>query len=303
MSRTMYIAANMTYEAGHKIGDSITNFHVARLMVENDPHDQIIMSLNPAHPLNFCGDQFVLEYNVQVIEEQWPVGDEDFVIRQHEERRRDRTVNGIPFHTYKELYRRVNGGPRQGRLCGEERGLRRRNIFEYLYFGQEQSTAHCFGSTCFSRHSLGFQWRPSGPKRSAFVAPHAFSQTNDFFTLDYWNRVIELLLAEGVAVTVNTHLDGRFGRHANLTYSYKPGDLRGLFEQIGQQRLVISGNTGIGWIAGAHGVPLCAGEPHVPWQFQDYRYRECGVQSLVGIFDTCDPAQAARMAIQYLDNP
>lgn len=303
MSRTLYIAFNGTYEQGHKIGDCITLAHVARLMAENDPHERIILSLNPAHPLNFCFDQFALEYGVEVIEECWPVGNEDFIFQKLDERRRNREVNGIPFTTYKELYRRIVGAQRQNALCGEERGLHRRNIMEYMNFGQEQSPSHCFGSTCFCRKSLGFQWRPTQPKRSAFVAPHAFSQTNDFFTMDYWHDVIQKLLAERVAVTVNTSLEGRFGNHPLLTYSYRPNDLRGLFEQVSHERLVISGNTGIGWIAGAHGVPLCAGEPNVPWQIQDYRYRECGVQSLVGIFDTSDPAQAARMAIQYLDNP
>lgn len=299
----MYLAFSHTEKSGMKIGDHLTCSHAMRLMMENDPCDRYIISLNPKDPMAFVFDQIILEFNMTVVWDDWPSGDIDLIYKNLDERRRERTVNGEPFHVYKELYLRIHGGPRQGQLCGEERGLRRANIFQYYAFGQESSPAHCFGSTCFSRHSLGFQWRPTAPKRSAFVAPHAFSQTNEFFTLDYWHRVIEILLGEGVAVTVNTHLDGRFGRHANLTYSYRPGDLRGLFEQIGQQRLVVSGNTGIGWIAGAYGVPLCAGEPHVPWQFQDYRYRECGVQSLVGIFDSSDPAQSARMAIQYLDNP
>jgi hypothetical protein len=301
--RTMYLAFSHTEQSGMKIGDHITCAHAMRLMMENDPCERYVISLNPRDALAFVFDQIILEFNMEVVFDDWPPGDTDFIYRNLDERRRHREVNGIPFHVYKELYLRIHGGLRQGSLCGHERGLGHRNIHEYYTYGQETCPHHCFGSTTFSRHSLGFKWRPTASKRSCFVAPHAFSQTNSFFTLEYWGMVIEKLLAERVAVTVNTHLDGRFGTHPLLTYSFKPGDLRGLFDQIGQQRLVVCGNTGIGWIAGAHGVPLIAGEPHVPWQFQDYRYRECGVQSLVGIFDTNDPGHAARMAVQYLDNP
>lgn len=299
----MLIAFSHTEKSGMKIGDHITCAAAARLFVENEPCDHYVISLNPHDPMAFVFDQLILEYNMQVVLDDWPPGDIDHIYRQLDQRRRDRSVNGIPFQLYKELYLRIHGAQRQNALCGEERGLHRKNIFSYMYYGQESSPAHCFGESCFGRQSLGFQWRPTAPKRSAFVAPHAFSQTNDFFTMDFWHDVIQKLLNEKVAVTVNTHLAGRFGSHDLLTYSFKPGDLRGLFEQVSHERLVISGNTGIGWIAGAHGVPLVAGEPNVPWQIQDYRYRECGVQSLVGIFDTSDPAQCARMAIQYLDNP
>lgn len=314
MSRIMYIGFSGTIEAGHKIGDIIVLSHTLRIFIENDPCDHYILSLNPAHPLNFVFDQAILEYNIEVVWDAWPIGDNEHAYRMLESRRRDRMVNGKKFDVYKELYLRIHGGLRQHSLCGSERGLGHRNIFEYYFYGQESHPKHCIGSTAFGRHSLGLQWRPQGEKRSVFVAPIAFSQSNDVFTMDYWKKAIDMLLLEKVHVTVNTPNEGQFGAHPLLTYSYHPGNLRGLFEQVSHARLTLSGNTGIGWIAGAHGVPMIAGEPDFFW-FMDYRYREAGVQSVIDIFGkgTTDaagrchnspppnPHEPVRMVLDYLE--
>lgn len=297
--RVMFIAGNFTYEAGHKIGDMITMAHAARLMAENDPHDHYILALNPKHPLNFVFDQFIADFNVQVILDDWPTGAPAWHDPEFERRRRERTLNGQPFTTYKELYRRIDGGRRQGLLCGREKGLGRRNIFEYYFFGQPGSPSVCRKGADFGPDSLGFQWNPTAPEFSVFVAPHAHSQGNSVFTMDFWKQVIAVLLEADVAVTVNTPETGRFGTHERLTYSFKPNDLRGLFRQVGEQRLVLCGNTGIGWIAAAHGVPLIAGEPDFFW-FMDYRYRECGVRSLVEVFRKPDAKAVAEKAIRFL---
>lgn len=303
MKKCCYFAFSATPISGQKIGDHITVAHAMRLMIENEPHRQYILSLNPQDPMNFVFDQLVLEYNVEVIFDNWTPGDLPHMYRMFDQRRRDRMIEGRLFDTYKELYLRTAGGDRQGLLCGSEKGLGRRNIFEYLFFGQETAPKHCLGGACFCRKSLGYQWKPTAPKRSVFVAPIAISQTNSVFTMEWWKLVIDRLLKENIEVTVNTPNEGQFGHHPKLTYSYRPGDVRALFDQVGQQQLVLSGNTGIGWIAGAYGVPLIAGEPDFFW-FMDYRYRECGVQSVIDIFgkgQNPSPDEPVNMVLKYLE--
>lgn len=308
MKKCCYFAFSGTDVGGHKIGDHITAAHIVRLMIENEPHEQYILSLNPQDPLAFVFDQVILEYNIEVIWDNWTPGDLPHIYRVFDQRRRDRMIEGRIFNTYKEIYLRTAGGDRQGILCGGEKGLGRRNIFEYIFFGQEQAPALCLGGAHFCRKSLGYQWKPVAPKRSVFVAPIAISQSNDVFTMEWWRQVIERLLAENIELTVNTPNEAQFGNHPRLTYSYQPGNIRGLFDQIRHQQLVLCGNTGIGWIAGACGVPLIAGEPDFFW-FMDYRYRECGVQSVVDIFGSgSGPGKPAprvtepvEMVLRYLE--
>ena len=301
--RTMYLAFSHTEISGQKIGDHITCAHAMRLMMENDPHDHYILSLNPADNLGFVFDQIILEFNIEVVWDAWPPGDCEHIYRMLESRRRDRTVNGRVFDTYKELYLRIHGGMRQHALCGSERGIGHRNIFEYYFYGQETHPKHCFGGASFGSSSLGYKWKPDGPKRSVFVAPIAFSQSNDVFTMEFWKKVIDALVVEKVKVTINTPNEGQFGHNPLITYSYKPGDLRGLFEQVSRSRLTLHGNTGIGWISAASGVPMIAGEPDFFW-FMDYRYRESGVQSVVDIFGkgaNPSPEEPVKMALDFLD--
>lgn len=314
--RVGYIAFSHTELSGFKVGDHICAAHVVRLFIENDPHDHWILSLNPASGLNMVFDQVVLEYGVQIVNDVWPSGDIEHLNRCIDQRRRERMVHGRVFDTYREIYRRTDGGPKQRTLCGTERGLGHRNIFDYYFWGQEGAAPrHCIGGGSFGRYSLGCQWRPTAPPRSVFIAPLAFSQTNEVFTMSFWNQVIQSLLEAKVEVTVNTPNENQFGQHPLLRYSYKigTGAMRELFEQIGHQQLVLCGNTGIGWIAAAYGVPLIAGQPKFFW-FQDYRYDWCGVQSLVGIFgktsgvdaarlnyEAPDPAEPVRMVLEYLE--
>ncbi len=311
---TGYIAFSHTELTGFKVGDHIVAAHMVRLFIENHPHDHWILTLNPASKLNFVFDQVVLEYNVEVLYDVWPDGDIEHLNRCLDERRRTRMVQGRVFDTYKEIYCRTHGGPKQRSLCGRENGLGHRNIFDYYFFGQEGlSPQACMGGGTFGRYSLGYQWKPTTPKRSVFVAPIAFSQTNEVFTMDFWKQVIDALLDADVDVTVNTPNQGQFGSHQNLCYFYSPGSVRGMFEEVQKQRLVLCGNTGVGWVAGAYGVPLIAGQPKFFW-FQDYRYDWCGVQSLVNIFgqqsgadaagnnfEAPDPQEPVRMVLEYLE--
>lgn len=294
---TMYIAFSHTAESGQKLGDSVVLAHVTRLMIQNEPHDRYILSLNPRHNLNFVFDQVALEHNVEIVNDAWEPGDISTIYRELDRRREERRINGRPFDSYKELYLRIHGGDRQGALCGGERGLGRKNIFEYMFFGQESAPKKCFGGENFGRESLGLYWRPKTPPRSIFLAPHAFSQGNHVFTMEFWKGVIDSLIQERVAITVCTPTDGQFGQHPLLSYTFHPNGLRSLFEEISRQQLVVCGNTGIGWIAAAHGVPIIAGEPKFFW-YSDYRYREAGVQSIVNIFGgSSQPASGDQPAI------
>jgi len=310
---TGYVAFSHTELSGFKVGDNIVAAHVVRLFIENEPHDHWILSLNPASGMNRVFDQVILEYDIEVLHDVWEPGDIQHLNKCMDERRRSRMVQGRIFDTYKELYRRTDGGPKQRGLCGSERGLGHRNIFDYYYFGQESSNKHCIGGGHFGRYSLGYRWKPTAPLRSVFVAPIAFSQTNEVFTMDFWKQVIDLLLAEDIEVTVNTPNPNQFGAHPKLKYFYSPGNIWGLFEAVSHQRLVLCGNTGVGWVAGAYGVPLIAGQPKFFW-FQDYRYDWCGVQSVVDIFGTQsgadaagkdfrprDPHEPVRMVLEYLE--
>jgi hypothetical protein len=274
--------------------------HAARLIVECDPHEHYILSLNPRHPLNFVFDKFIRDYGVRVIYDDWPVGRHGHMFEEFERRRKTRVVDGVAFDTYKELYRRVDGANRQGVLCGKERGLGRRNIFEYYVFGQETVPEVCENGASFGADSLGFVRGELVPEDCVFVAPHAVSQTNEVFTLDFWALVISRLVALGLRVTVNTPDTGRFGTHPRIAYTYHHGDLPGMFAEVSRQRLVLCGNTGIGWVAAAHGVPMIAGEPSFFW-FMDYRYRECGVRSVVDIFSLADVGHLEELVIRHLN--
>lgn len=279
----LYIWANHTYKGGHKIGDCITSAYAARLFAESDKWGRIILSRHPSHRMNFCYDQFIKDFDVQVIDENWPHPDVDdsecdgVVFPLCDERRTTREINGMKFDSYKELYRRVAGGGRQKMLCGEEKGLGRRNIFEYLFFGQEESTGNCPRGADFRPSAFGGTWEPSGPQRGVFLSPHAFSQSNDVFTLQFWSEVVRGLAARGIHVTVNTQNATWFGKGPFIDYYFQgDGDFRALSDMISRQRLSVSGNTGIAWMAAMNGVPLVVGEPEFFW-YMDYRMRECGV--------------------------
>lgn len=313
MGKTMFIGFSHTDKSGFKLGDSVVAAHSVRLFIQNEPCDKYILSLNPSHPMNFCFDQVVLEYNVEIIKDAWDSGDLPTIYREMDQRRTQRHVNGKKFDIYKEIYLRIHGGDRQGQLCGGEKGLGRRNIFEYFFFGQESAPKKCFGGANFGRESLGLMWRPSTSSRSLFLSPHAFSQGNAVFTMEFWQQVIDRLLNEKVAITVCTPNENPFGVHPLLKYTFHQNNIRGLFDEISRQQLVLCGNTGTGWIAAAHGVPLIAGEPKVFW-YGDYRYREAGVQSIVDVFgnesiesfggNPAIPAsvdEPVRMVLEYLE--
>jgi len=236
-----------------------------------------------------------------VVLDDWPAENPVWANPEFEHRRYERLIKGRKFDTYKELYRRVDGGLRQSLICGSERGLGK-SIFEYYFLGQESSMEKGLGSGNFGPESFGWKWTPTEPVDSVFVAPHAHCQGNGIFTLAFWRSVICKLLDAGLNVTVNTPERSGFGSHERLTYSFKHDDLPALFRQISNQRLVLCGNTGVGWIAGAHGVPLIGCEPKF-FLFLEYRYRQAGVRSLVDVFTLPNSRNVASRVLRYLRPP
>lgn len=285
--KTLYIWAGHTYKGGHKIGDCITSAYTARLFAESDRWGRIILSRHPSHPMNYVYEQFIRDYDVQVIDEDWPspMLEEGYcdeaVYPLCDELRAQRAVHGTSFDAYRELYRRVSGGNRQKALCGEERGLGRRNIFEYWFFGQEEAPEECPRGADFRPAAFGGRWNPLAKERSCFVSPHAFSQSNDIFTLPFWAEVIRGLAQRRIQVTVNTQNTSWFGKNDYIRYFYQKDDnFRELARVISEQRLSVSGNTGIAWMAAMNGVPLIVGEPFFFW-YADFRMREAGVPAQI----------------------
>lgn len=301
--RTLYLAVNACYSASgkpsSKLGDAVCMAYTARLMMEAEPHDRYIMSMNPKHPCNFVFDRLIQDYRIQVINEDWPLDEMAYVYPFWDQRRHDRNIHDIPFDTMKEFYLRIDGGVRQKQICGSEKGLGHRNIFEYWFFGQESSPEVCPRSSDFRPSAFGGEWNPTAPPRSVFVSPHAYSQGNDVFSEPFWRDVIQLLVQQDIEVTVNTPHVGSFGRHDTLIkYSYQQDNIRALWHQVAQQRLCLNGNTGIAWFAAAHGTPMIVGEPPFFW-YMDFRMRQCGVP-VVYIFDRPDSADLAQRVNHFL---
>lgn len=303
MSRTLFIGYSGTYNVaarvGHKLGDSVTESYTARLFCEAKPYTKILLSLNPKHHLNFCFDQVIKDYNIEVLWDDWPENDQPYCYSRFDARRKMRKLHGgKAFDDYRELYLRVDGGMRQTALAGSEVGLGRRGIFDYLYFGQEEVPTECPRGADFRPSAFGWSWDPRAPQRSVFVSPHAVSQTNEVFTLEFWHRVIQQLLARKIQVEVNTPEKGRFGEHPLLTYFFQHDhDLKALFKHLSHQRLSLSGNTGIAWASAAHGTPVIVGEPPF-FMFQDYRFRQNGVPA-INIFDTPNEVHVANLVQHF----
>ena len=303
--KTMYIASNNSFETGHFVGDMLGIVKVAWLFARNEPHEQYVLSLHEGEPLNFLWDRFMRKHGVRVVFDRWDKGDRDERYRQFDARRAARRVHDIPFDTYKEMYPRLDGGPRQGALCdGVERGLGRRNIFEYYYFGQEQCHDDPVGTTEFGRGVIDLPAPSLGPHDtdgpSLWLAPHEKCEGNRVFTHAFWADVVGRLLEAGVRVTVNdggTPFMAGFA-HPRFARAYPPfGELLGI---IRRQHMVVCGNTGIGWVAGACEAPLVAAERDLI--FTEYSFEKSGLRSLRAVIREPDPTAAARTILDALDD-
>lgn len=294
---TIYIACNNCLERGYFLGDVLSVCKIAWLFVQNEPHDEVILSLHKTEPLNWVWEKFIRDNEVKVVWDEWHKGDQLQQYRAFDRRRAKRRVNGTPFDTYRELYPRLDGAGRQAILCGSEQGLGRRNIFEYYYYGQEHPTPNPIGTTRFGPDVIDQPDVQRRADRSMFIAPHEKCQNNAIFTHTFWKQVVEGLLDFDIDVTLNDR--GGFLpdlKCDRLHWSFEPLDR--IAPEIARQRLVVCGNTGPGWVAAATGVPLIACERDMI--FSEYGFRKCGFESLVELIDQPDPRRAVNTILERL---
>jgi len=295
--KTMYIAASHQTESSpfaHCLGDVITSIKVAYLWLQTEKPDKVILSLCDAEQWNVLWSRFIRESNAVVVYDR-KVGHKSEMYFIFDERRRTRTIAGMTFDIYKELYCRMEGGDRQTALCGHEAGLGRKNIFEYFYYGQESHVENPEGTAEFGADVLDFANVQREPK--VLIAPQAKCQGNHVFTFEFWQRVTNKVLDAGIEVTLNDSVD-RIGVPRLKPHMSSPADIA---NYVARHSLVACGNTGIGWVAGATGTPLFGMEPP-EFSLMDFRYKECGVKSLAGLFDTPNPNVVAGAIVDFMKN-
>lgn len=309
---TLLITNNATRENGQFMGDQLCFLKIAYLMVRNcHGIDKVIMSMSPNNEMHFLWTKFLENpagdgslSPVDVVYDTLNPGDNEARWVMWDKWRSERVVEGRPFDHYRELYLRIHGAQRQRVLCGSERGLGRFNIYEYMFFGQENipdqppkdvnewvnhgiKTTYSYGSDLI--------YHPTHtPKRDVYISPHAKTQGNVTFTFDFWSEVVHKLLENDVSVTVG--YNGYFCEDLNNHPLYKKywGDHKQWMNEVCQHKLVVCGNTGTGWLAAACGIPMVTMEPHNS-QMPDHRYRECGLRNLVKVVDTPDADLVAKI--------
>ncbi len=290
----MLITFNGTRQNGNFMGDQLCYLKIAYLMVQNEPDvDRVIFSASPGNEMDFLWTKFLADPRgdgtippAEVIYDHWDAGDWASRWGSWEAWRANRHIEGRPFDHYRELYLRIHGAHRQTVLCGYERGMGRKNIYEYVFYGQEHSPDVCHGADWFDDRLIDHP--PHKPTRDVYISPHAKTQGNAVFTFDYWEKVVCRLLEYGISVTVG--YNGAFcedlATHPLYYTHYRKhwGSHYQWMEQICQHRLVACGNTGTGWLACACGVPMITMEPHNS-VMADHRYRECGLRNIVEVID------------------
>lgn len=288
---TLFIANDCTRESGSFCGDQLCSLKAAYLFVQHtEGVDKVVMSMSKFNEMNFLWDRFIDNPKgdgsipkVQIVWEEWNPG--DWVSRHGawDQWRAQRSVDGVKFDHYKELYLRIHGALRQSALCGYERGLGRRNIYSYWWCGQEGCPEELPQSVDWFDDTLVYHPQRE-PLRDVYISPHCKTQGNYVFTFDYWARVVNRLLDSGITVTVG--YDGYFYPEFNAHPNFKRhwGDHRQWMEQVCHHRLVACGNTGTGWLAAACGTPMITMEPHNS-VMADHRYRECGLRNILEVID------------------
>ncbi len=278
---TLLIANNCTRESGSFCGDQLCALKAAHMFAQEPGIDKILMSMSPGNEMLFLWQKFIDDYKIELIYDNWNLGDWSARWQAWDKWRKEREIEGRKFDHYRELYLRIHGAQRQTLLCGSERGLGRRNIYEYWVAGQENTPDLFPGSDVYDveiYHPL------LTPTRDVYISPHCKTQGNITFTFEYWSQVVHKLIDAGVTVTVG--YNGHFcdGLTGHPLYKKHWGDHRAWMEQLCQHKIVACGNTGTGWLAAACGVPLLTMEPHNSVMV-DHRYRECGLRNLVEVID------------------
>jgi len=296
----MYIAVNNCLQRGYCLGDVVGQVKVAELFMLNEPHERTLMSLLVDDALNFLWDGFIKRHKVEVLWDDWEDRGNRHVQYQHFlVRLREKSVHGIHFDTYKEIYPRIDGAPRQNFLCGYEKGIGRKNIFEYYYFGQRESVDDPKGTEYFEPGLIPVGEHKKENSRSVFLAPLEKCQCNKHFTWGFWGDVIDRLLKQEIEVTLNdnTWLGDQFVERPHFQRTFLP--FKELIKQIAEATMVACGNTGIGWVAGATNTPLFALEKQMV--LAEYSFEKCGVQSMVRLTDSTDATIVARLIQEELE--
>jgi len=292
---TMLIAFNGTRDNGQFMGDQLCYIKAAYAFVENTPCDKILLALSPLNEMHFLWQKFIDVNNCEVVYDMFCPGDNEQRWQVWDKWRKERHIEGRKFDHYRELYLRIHGAQRQKVLCGSERGLGRKNIYEYLLYGQEdKSDGPVKGCDWFDDTLI---YHPTYiPDRDVYISPHCKTQGNATFTFAYWAEVVHKLIDAGISVTVG--YNGSFCDDLPDTPLYKKywGDHKQWLDQVCRHKIVACGNTGTGWLAAACGIPLFTMEPPNS-VMADHRYRECGLKGIVEVMDTPDADYCAKRLI------
>lgn len=299
---TLLIAQNETRESGSFMGDQLCSMKAAYMFVRNQPDvDRVIMSVSPGNEMAFLWERFIRDPRgdgtvppVELVYDNWNPGDWGARHTAWDKWRTERHIEGHRFDHYRELYLRIHGAQRQTAICGSERGLGRRNIYEYWVAGQENRPDVFPGSDVYD---VEIDHPPLTPERDVYISPHCKTQGNVTFTFEYWSQVVHKLIDAGITVTVG--YDGYFCENLSRHHLYKKfwGSHKQWMEELCRHKIVACGNTGTGWLAAACGVPLFTMEPPNS-QMPDHRYRECGLRNIVEIMAVPDADYCARRLIE-----
>lgn len=250
------------------------------------------MSVSPGNEMHFLWEKFIERFNVELVYDNWNPGDWASRWSAWDKWRSERYINNIAFDHYRELYLRIHGAQRQNLICGSERGLGRRNIYQYWWCGQEGCPEELPPSVDWFDDTL-IHHPPHAPTRDVYISPQAKTQGNYTFTFEFWCDVVHQLVDAGVSVTVGYYDAFCEDLLSNPLYRKHWGDHKQWMEQVCRHKLVACGNTGTGWLAAACGVPMITMEPPNS-QMPDHRYRECGLRNIVEVVDTPNPQYVAR---------
>lgn len=270
----MYIAYNGAIPRGYFLGDVCSCIKTAWTWAETEPYDRILLSLH-SDPFTHLWWRFIREHEVTVLWDHWPPGDQRKQYDVFDARRETRVVHDHSFDVYKELYPRMDGGLRQTALCGGEKGLGKKNIFEYYYFGQESYRRNPGSTRSYGRGIIDMPpWRPPA-EPSVFVAPWEKCHGNRVFTIEMWQEVIERLVLAGVQVTLNDNRGIQVPEGVRRVF---PGPDE-IAAEICNHSVVASGNAGIGWLAGAGGYPIVTCE-RGDMMLSEYSFERSGFESV-----------------------
>lgn len=304
----LLISFNGTEDNGQFLGDQLCSLKTAWLFCQHAPPDvdKFIISFSPNNRLGLFWQKLIDTYSMDVVYDTWNPGDWPIRHANWDHWRKTREIEGRKFTYYRELHRRCGGGERQTVLCGRENGLRRRNVFEYWYYGQEDfrdnycDGQHIAGGATFDESLI---YHPTIPAdRGVYICPHAKCQGNFVFTFDYWEAVVKRCIDHGISVTWGHdggHWCQQFDGHSLFKRYWGP-TFKDLMDEVCRHRLVACGNTGVGWLAFACGLPVLAMQP-VNSNMPDYRYEICGAKTLVEFLEQPDADYCARRIKEEVD--